>query len=84
MGNGDLFLNPRYWFGKIEWFRQEQVQEGLTYSAAVWSSGNDIIVQVQILVEDGSVQLSLAIKLITNPLPPGGRVCSLHFYYYCL
>ena len=40
-----------------------------TYSAAIWSSSDDVVLEFQIRVEDGGVYLRLAVELVTHPLP---------------
>lgn len=53
----------------------------LTYSAAIRSTSNNIIIQVKILVEYRGIQLSLAVKPISHSLPSGGRMRCLHLRF---
>jgi hypothetical protein len=45
-----------------------------TNSASIGSSGNDIILEVQVLVKHSGVQLYLAIETVANLLPVCRRV----------
>lgn len=57
---------------------EEQPAEGLeigrTYSTAIWSAGYNVVVEVEVLVEDGCVELCLAIEAVAHLLPAVGRM----------
>ncbi len=48
-----------------------RVKEVPTYSAAVWSSTDDVVIKIEIGVENVSVELYLAVELVADFLPIG-------------
>lgn len=44
-----------------------------TYSAAIGSSGDDVVLEFEVRIEDGGIQLRFAIELVTHSLPVGCR-----------
>jgi hypothetical protein len=43
-----------------------------TYCAAVWSAHHIVLVELEVLVEDGRVELHLAVELVAHLFPVGG------------
>ena len=42
-----------------------------TYSTTVWSSSDDVVLKLEIRVEDGGVELRLAVEAVADALPVG-------------
>lgn len=49
-----------------------------TYGPAIRSASNEEVVEVQIQIEHGCVQLCLAIKPLAHPLPARRGMCRTH------
>lgn len=47
----------------------------LTYSAAIWSSCDRIIFELEILIEDCCVKLDSTVEQVTYAIPVGGGIC---------
>ena len=45
----------------------------LTYSTTVWSSNNDVVFKLKVLVKYVGVQLDFAVEAIADSIPIGGR-----------
>jgi len=45
-----------------------------TYSTTVWSTSDDVVLELEIRVEDGGVDLDSAVEAIANTLPVSGRL----------
>ena len=54
-----------------------KVEEVHTYSTAVWSSSDDVVLKLEIRVEDVGVELDFTVELVAN-FPPVGYGCG-HF-----
>ena len=55
-----------------------RAKEVPTYSAAVWSSTDDVVIKLKIRIEDVGVELYLAVELVADLLPVG------HGFGHCL
>lgn len=53
---------------------QLRVKTTITKRAGIWSSCYNIILELQVLIEYGIIELDLAIESASNPFPVSSRI----------